>query len=76
MKSKALHIIKEICQVQKQILALEQAQYKIGSQIKEHLQTINHLVDELVRQVQIDCNETDLNNEIRESLLTEGVKND
>ena len=73
MKNQSLHLIKEICIQQKIVLALEQKQYGIGSQIKEHLQTINHLVDELVQQVQIDCNEQDLNNEIKESLLTGGV---
>jgi hypothetical protein len=72
MKNQSLHLIKNICVQQKLILALEQNQYDIGSQIKEHLQTINHLVDELIQQVQIDCNEEDLNNEIKETLITGG----
>lgn len=58
MKSQSLHLIKEICSVNKRVT--------------QDLTIINHLVDELVRQVQIDCNEEDLNNEIKVSLLTGG----
>jgi hypothetical protein len=58
MKNQSLHVIKEMCAVSKRI--------------SQDLCIFNHLVDELIQQVQIDCNEQDLNNEIKETLITGG----
>lgn len=69
MKSHALHLIKQIVQGQKEINKLEQEGYNINSRMKTLIETNNHLIDELVVRVQIDCN---LNDEIKESLLTGG----
>ena len=73
IKNPSLHLIKQLCIVQQRIVLREKEQYNIGSLIKEDMQTVNHLVDELIRQVQIDCNEEDLNNEIKETLITGGA---
>ena len=59
IKNQSLHLIKEICAVNKRV--------------SQDLVILNHLVDKLVLQVQIDCNEQDLNNEIKETLITGGA---
>ena len=59
MKDPVLHLIKEMAHNQKEI--------------NELVETNNHLLTELIKQVQIDCNEQDLTNEIKETLITGGA---
>jgi hypothetical protein len=73
VRSQSLHLIKEICAVQRRIIAKEKEAYAVHSEIKTLMETTNHLIDELIMQVQIDCNEEDLNNEIKETLITGGA---
>jgi hypothetical protein len=88
MRDPVLHVIKDMARNQKEINEVEQTIYDLRSREKELLETNNHLLTELIKQVQIDCNEEDLNrealnmeasnsgtlnNEIKETLITGGA---
>jgi hypothetical protein len=72
MTDPVLHVIKDMARNQLKINEVEQVIYDLRSKEKELMETNNHLLTELIKQVQIDCNEEDLNNEIKETLITGG----
>ena len=73
MTNQTLHLIKNMARNQKEINEVEKEIYDLRSREKTLMESNNHLLTELIKQVQIDCN---LNDEIKESLITEGVQNE